>query len=321
MIKMDWASPADKNDIIDFCDYIFSKYHRPHDFATLLLKLYGEKGDSIPHHFIIREDGNIVAAIVAYPVEMHIGSHTFQTIGVGSVSVHPRAKGRGYMKYLLDAVDEHAREHNAMFAFLDGQRQRYGYFGYKPAGYHMNARLSPNNVRHALSDACDEGVSILPMRDEDTAFACSLNEKRSLFCTRTPENFRDIAASWYFEPTILLKGEDRIGYAILKPDQDSVTVSELCLSHEADLPAVLKKLSGRYGIINLTVSPFEKERAQFLTGVCEGWQIARNHMFKFYDEAKLRGILKKAGLPHDLPLSFDGFTLPLPLFISAPDAL
>ena len=36
MLEKRWATPADKNDIIDFIDYVFSKAHRPHDFATLL---------------------------------------------------------------------------------------------------------------------------------------------------------------------------------------------------------------------------------------------------------------------------------------------
>ena len=40
-----WAGPGEKEEIVEFIDYVFSKAHRPHDFATLLPKLYGEHGD------------------------------------------------------------------------------------------------------------------------------------------------------------------------------------------------------------------------------------------------------------------------------------
>ena len=40
-----WAREAEKQEIIEFIDYVFSKVHRPHDFATLLPKLYGRDGD------------------------------------------------------------------------------------------------------------------------------------------------------------------------------------------------------------------------------------------------------------------------------------
>ena len=36
MLEKRWATPQDKHDIIDFIDFVFSKAHRPHDFATLL---------------------------------------------------------------------------------------------------------------------------------------------------------------------------------------------------------------------------------------------------------------------------------------------
>ena len=34
-----WARPQDRDEIVDFCDLVFSKAHCPHDFTTLLPKL------------------------------------------------------------------------------------------------------------------------------------------------------------------------------------------------------------------------------------------------------------------------------------------
>ena len=38
------GTPADRQEILDFADLVFSKNSRPHDFATLLPKLYGPDG-------------------------------------------------------------------------------------------------------------------------------------------------------------------------------------------------------------------------------------------------------------------------------------
>lgn len=321
MIEMCWASQQDKNEIIDFCDYIFSKAHRPHDFQTLLPKLYGENSDSIPHHFIIREDGRITSAILAYPVEMHIGKHSFMTIGVGSVSVHPRSKGHGYMNHLLNAVDEHARELGAVFSILGGQRQRYGYFGYQPAGYQMSCTLSERNVKHALSHICDDGIDIIPMTQAHVSEAITLHESQLVYALRKPDSFIDIAKSWYYIPFAILKDQKMIGFAVLKSEQDCVLVSEIQLYNESNLPSVLKRLSGIYGTVKLTVGAWQNERARYMTDICEVWQIARDHMYKVYREDDLRGILEDAGLSANRSITFDGFELPLPLFVSTPDTV
>ena len=83
MMHAYWADAAEKDEIIEFIDYVFSKAHCPHDFATLLPKLYGEQGDGAAHHFIVREDGKIAATVLVYPVTMHIGERTLTTLGVG----------------------------------------------------------------------------------------------------------------------------------------------------------------------------------------------------------------------------------------------
>ena len=94
-VKCYWANESEKQEIIEFIDYVFSKAHRPHDFASLLPKLYGRDGDGAAHHFVIREDGKLAATVLAYPVMMQIGESRLMTLGVGSVSTHPCARGKG----------------------------------------------------------------------------------------------------------------------------------------------------------------------------------------------------------------------------------
>ena len=109
MTEASWARPEERNEIVDFCDLVFSKAHCPHDFTTLLPKLYGEGGDGAAHHFVVREEGKLAATVLVYPVPMRIGNRELLTLGVGSVSTRPGARGKGYMRLIMDAVDARAK--------------------------------------------------------------------------------------------------------------------------------------------------------------------------------------------------------------------
>jgi len=225
------------------------------------------------------------------------------------------------MKHLLAAVDSHAGEHEAVFAFLGGQRQRYGYFGFQPAGYHMDCSVSRANVRHALSGCDDGAVQIVPMEQSHIPAAIALHTAQTMYCTRSEDNFLNIARTWYLSPYAILINGEMTGFAIMKAGGDTATVDELRLKSERTLPSVIKKLSGVFGNLKFNVAPCDTERAGYLTTLAENWQITRDHMFKFYHEERLRDMMRDAGLPSSAPLYFNGFTLPLPLFMSSPDSV
>ena len=46
------AKPEEREACIEFADYVFSKAHCPHDFETLIPRVYGEGVDSASMHRI-----------------------------------------------------------------------------------------------------------------------------------------------------------------------------------------------------------------------------------------------------------------------------
>ncbi|MBR5287297.1 MAG: GNAT family N-acetyltransferase [Clostridia bacterium] len=320
MLEKRWATPEDRNDIIDFIDYIFSKAHRPHDFATLLPKLYGGDADTTPHHFIIKEDGKILAAILAYPVKMTIAGEELMTIGVGSVSTHPRARGRGFMDDLLAAVDAHAKELDASFAVLGGDRQRYGYYGFDLAGCQLVSSLGTHNARHAFKAADTTGLSLVPMQQAHVPFAARLHAAQPSFCERSEETFVTILKNWSNNPMAILRGGQMIGYCVINPISGGQFVSELLLKKEEDCPAVLRLMSETYGNLSILTPPWHKERVALLTGVCQTFSLTPNHMMKFYQPERVKAALHKLGANGD-SLHFDGLTPPLPLYVAPADGV
>ena len=320
MLEKRWATPEDRNDIIDFIDYIFSKAHRPHDFATLLPKLYGDGADTTKHHFIIKEDGKILAAILAYPVKMTIAGEEMMTIGVGSVSSHPRTRGRGIMDDLLAAVDAHAKEYGAAFAVLGGDRQRYGYYGFDLAGCQLVSSLGTHNVRHAFKDAEPTGLSLVAMNEAHVAKAAALHRAQPSFCERSEETFISILKNWSNNPMAILRDGQMIGYCVINPISGGQFVSELLLENEADCPAVLRHMSDTYGNLSILTPPWHEKRVALLTGVCQTFSLTPNHMMKFYQPERVKAALRKLGVSGD-SLCFNGLTPPLPLYVAPADGV
>lgn len=307
-----WAAAQEKDEIVDFIDYVFSKAHRPHDFASLLPKLYGEDGDGAAHHFVVREDGKLAATVLAYPVKLHVGGRTLMTLGVGSVSTHPRARGRGYMRLIMDAVDARAKETGAAFAVLGGQRQRYQYFGYDYAGYQLCGQLTPDNARHALSALGTADDDVVPMTQAHVPQAVALLERQPCFCERSGEAYLDILCSWNNEPFALLRGGRPVGFGALRRNEKSCHIAELLLEDEADFPAAMKLLGARYGELTVCAAPWERQRAKWLASVCEEVAVQPNHMFKLYQKEALEAACAQ----------LDGF-LPqaMALYVAPPDCV
>lgn len=313
MTTCTWATEADKNDLIDFIDYVFSKAARPHDFATLLPKLYGEHGDAAHHHVVVREDGRIVATLVAYPVMMHIAGEDVLTLGIGSVSVHPRSRGKGYMQLMLDAVDQRAAELGAVMAVLGGRRQRYAYYGYEKAGLELVGHLDRANVRHAFRDVDIGAYALVPMTEEHVPAAKVLHSAQPCYCHRSEEKFIDILRTWTAAPYAIMKDGVLAGYCTMC-GQD---VSELLLTDECDAPAALKLLSERFGNLTLHAACWEKQRAALITDVCETFHICPENQYKVYQPGKVKALFGRLGTGSEF--TWAGFSPPLPLYVPSPD--
>lgn len=320
MLEKRWARAEELPEIVEFIDYVFSKTHRPHDFASLLPKLYGEDADSAAHHFILRENGKLVAAILCYPITMQMGGAELTALGVGSVSTHPAARGRGYMKLLMDAADERAKETGADFAVLSGLRQRYEHFDYEYGGYQMNAKLTAHNAAYALKETDASGWLVEPMQEAHVKRALALQERQRCFCKRTEEAYLDILRSWNNEPFVLMLDGEMAGVGTLRCNGDSTHIAELLLEREADFPAAMKALFAQYGALTICAAPWEKERAAWLAKTCQDFSIGKNHAYKIYRTDRICEACAALGF-EQRGFEFDGFALPLPLYISPPDCV
>lgn len=142
------AKPEEWEDCIELANYVFSTAHRPHDFEQLIPRVY-QAGPEMAriHRVAVAENGRLRAEIAVLPQQMAAGGKLLRAGYVGSVSVHPKARGEGHMKRLLgDWITD--LEGTCDLLALDGQRQRYAYFGFTPGSEKYTFYLDVANVRH-----------------------------------------------------------------------------------------------------------------------------------------------------------------------------
>lgn len=87
----------------------------------------------IGQHFVAEAEGRIVAVAGCYPHGWRVGSVTFAVAGVGQVSTLPEWRGQGAMSAILNEVVRVAGQQD--FAWLGGDRQRYGNYGWAVGGW------------------------------------------------------------------------------------------------------------------------------------------------------------------------------------------
>ena len=79
---------------------------------------------------------------------------------IGSVGVHERYRGAGYMKKLMDMAISDAMEKGYDFIGLGGQRQRYNYWNFERCGMNRSFYLTGTNVRHCMKDVDESDIVI-----------------------------------------------------------------------------------------------------------------------------------------------------------------
>ena len=203
------ASLQDRDNYIDFINYVFSFSHRPHDFKALYPREYRDGFEGKAVHFLaLNETGQIRAVVAVLPFRMQIASYRLSCGFIGSVSVHPYARGEGHMKKLMAMANQWMIEHNVDLAILDGKRQRYQYYGYSKGGAMFYYNINKDNIRHGLKDIDTTPYRIIPVTDS----ADDVLERIHDIHSRTQVHVdRDFSQIYY-----ILTGGNRRLYAVWK---------------------------------------------------------------------------------------------------------
>lgn len=277
MTEYRFANTQDLPKVIDFIDLVFSQAARPHDFAELIPKVYGDKHDYSHIHAIALEDGEVRGCVAVLPFDMNIAGQKLRVGYVGSVSVHRLSRGAGHMKKLMEMQIEKAKTDGLDVLILGGQRQRYGYFGFSPVGGAYSYTVTHANVRHALKDVESSAFTFSAMDTAaDSDYAFRLYQQQPVCGSRTVEGFAETALTFHSQGWIIRMNGQNAGYLIASRDQK--TLLEIVVEDETLIPAVLKAWMAAFGVRNLNVNaaPYNKPLNRTLATFAEGYTIGQD---------------------------------------------
>jgi Predicted acetyltransferase involved in intracellular survival and related acetyltransferases len=309
------GSSDEIDDIIDFANYVFSQDSCPHDFKKLLPKLYSDKWNYAQNHYLIKEADKIKAMVCVLPIPYITPTAVIKAACIGTVSVHPYARGKGYMKVLMKQLLEDLKAQGYSYLFLGGQRQRYEYFGFTPAGTQFEFTVTATNVYHCFRAIPLPSLQLVPLTGEElTDQAFALYETQPYRMERSKEAFYDILCSWKSKPYAILSEEKFTGYLVLRPDG---SVTEWLIKDSSLCPAVLKELLHISGLDTLSflVSSSEMDKIEFFMRIAENWRITANESYRILDwPAVITALLsckaKSEVIPEgSLQVSIDDITL------------
>lgn len=282
MTEFSKGESKDFEEIVDFINYVFSYSHEPHDFRTLLPKIYKEGCNTATHHYLAKEEGRIKASVGSFPFDLNILNETLKVSGIGNVAVHPYSRGQGYMKKLMAAALDDMHNQGVELSFLVGQRQRYEYFGYTPCGSQMNFQITSDNVRHYCGNNFSAKVEFLLVGEENEEFiknAFELYNRKNPKVLRDEKKFLDIAHSWQSSVYEILVNETFAGYVTVSKNMKSIR--EIVLLHEEQLLEVIVSYINAHKLseVKISLPIYEQNRIQILLAICEGSSLTNNLNF------------------------------------------
>lgn len=276
--------PEDFPNILDFINMVFSMSHCPHDFRQLLPKLYKEGQEEKSIHYIALEDKEIKACVCVVPITLCCGKEKITCAAVGSVSVHPYSRGKGYMRKLMQIAIQDMKENNIAMSNLSGLRNRYQYYGYEKGGFVFQYCFTLDNFRHSRERFPKREVSLCQIQDAKDLLLTeiqSIQETQILFAKRNPEDFLAIMESWNAKLYGILENQMCKGYVALQGNH----ILEMYLTDEnllfSSLEECLKESNSNE--LFLRVAPYDTRLFSGCTQLFESFTISQDDNYMIFD--------------------------------------
>ena len=241
MVTYRKARPDECAAYTGFASMVFSHGDYVENFAKLIPKAYGPGVDRSDIHYLAVDDEKGIRGLVAVlPNELYIGGETLKIGFVGTVSVHPDARGEGHMKKLMNMAIEDMKAQGVDLGLLGGHRQRYEYFGFAKGGVGYSINVGAPNVRHALKNVDASAVTFEEITEDspwvDAAYA--LFAKQEIRFRRDREEFVVICRSYNAKLWAVLENGRFAGYIICNEGKDSI--AEILVDSMETLDKALK---------------------------------------------------------------------------------
>ena len=281
MIQYRLSESRDMEGLIDHINMIFSMLRVPHNFEEMIPKVYSKELRIDDMHVVAEDEtGRLCGCLGMYVVPLRVMDTTLRVGYLGSMAVHPRARGQGTMGTLMQKQVERGYELGLDMMILGGQRQRYQRSGFETGGASYVYSISRANVRHALADTDADGFAFRRMIQPDVPAMLALYDRQIVAGARREDNFIATLRSYRREAWTILKDEEPVGY--VSSTADGQTIGEIIANEpEMILPAIKAWMDFK-GAKNLHISAavYDKTLGELLAPICEAFSLNPNIMIR-----------------------------------------
>ncbi len=129
--------------------YGHSRNYFSDNYAYLLKDVFGAAEKAPKGSYIVEKNGKILSHAGLYPIELVCAGVKLTAGGIGNVATHPEARGRGYMRRILQRAISDMEAGGVPVSVLWGDRQRYGHFGWETAGEKLKINFTSRSFEQA----------------------------------------------------------------------------------------------------------------------------------------------------------------------------
>ncbi len=277
------VSPEEREQLLAMLDDVFFIDDDPEtrrNFLELLPKLYKEEYDPCGNNFTVSEDGEIKAAVGLYYDDAVAAGRKLKAAGIGNVAVTRDCRGKGYMIDCLNRAIDDIKNSGADYSVLGGHRQRYGYFGYEPAGLSYNFTIDKKNIGHLIGKDAAPKYSVRRVEKNDTDILGKINalyEKLPFRFIRETDRQYDILCSWRAAPYAVFDGDEFKGYFVAQKFGGIQEIRPVDISDMYELLMLAMQVTGKDSI-SFSVAAYDVELCEFMSQVFGGLSTYHSEM-------------------------------------------
>ena len=233
------------------------------------------------------EGEDIKAAIGLYPLKFVAAGRELKVGGIGNVAVTRDSRGKGYMIDRLNACLDIMKADGTVYSPLGGHRQRYGYFGYEPAGVSVCFSINKRNIRHVLGGEVKTSLTARELTEADTELLAkvkALYETQPFHAVRPDEVHIDILRSWRSTPYVALADGSFAGYFVISRDGGIAEIMAAPGTGLLDLIICTMETSGRDSA-SFALPPYDTENCEYMAKICASCSLTHSEMINIFDFA------------------------------------
>lgn len=262
---------------LDFLNEVFfADEEKPLDFLSLLPKLYKKEYNHCENNLIVSVNGEWKGAVGLYFDETEVMGNKLLCGGIGNVAVGKDCRGEGYMQQCMQMSMNKMIEKDADFSVLGGQRQRYGYFSFAPAGYSMNFIFNISNLKHIYGSCYSSELVCSEVFSSDCK---SLDFIKRLYASkperfiRPDDRYFDYLTSWKQRVFIFKDGNNPVGYCVFDEFLNKVVeIKAISTDYFKKLIPAAYFASGKEQIY-ISLPMYEQEYVDYLSQTAESQSI------------------------------------------------